>query len=252
MPIKDINQNKKACAYQHIFLLSHMRANTSLISHILGSHPQISGYYEMHLSYVTEDDLFTQEQLYASKDTVKSSSKYLFDKILHNKYEFLPELLVSKKIKILLSIRPPEQTIKSIISLFQNKKTGHPYAEPENATEYYIDRITKLAQFCERNKGSYYYYDADLIRTSPKKTLDCMQKWLSLTTPLTGQYQIFSQTGRPGAGDSTGNMKKGRIVQRQSNYEDIKIPRHLLQNAVSQAHRCKDLIVAHAIDSITA
>ena len=37
--------------YARIFLLSHMRAFTSLAGHILGSHPQINGYYEMHLSY---------------------------------------------------------------------------------------------------------------------------------------------------------------------------------------------------------
>ncbi|TCS68990.1 hypothetical protein EDC61_1225 [Sulfuritortus calidifontis] len=37
--------------HARIFLLSHMRAFTSLAGHILGSHPQINGYYEMHISY---------------------------------------------------------------------------------------------------------------------------------------------------------------------------------------------------------
>ena len=37
--------------YSRIFLLSHMRAFTSLAGHILGSHPQINGYFEMHISY---------------------------------------------------------------------------------------------------------------------------------------------------------------------------------------------------------
>ena len=31
--------------YARIFLLSHMRAYTSLAGRILGSHPQINGYY---------------------------------------------------------------------------------------------------------------------------------------------------------------------------------------------------------------
>ena len=47
--VSNKNNDSGSSVYQHIFLLSHMRANTSLISHILGSHPQISGYYEMHL-----------------------------------------------------------------------------------------------------------------------------------------------------------------------------------------------------------
>ena len=44
-----MNALSKPCA--RIFLLSHMRAYTSLAGHILGSHPQINGYYEMHLGY---------------------------------------------------------------------------------------------------------------------------------------------------------------------------------------------------------
>ena len=36
-------------AFARIFLLSHMRDLTSLAGHTLGSHPQINGYYEMHL-----------------------------------------------------------------------------------------------------------------------------------------------------------------------------------------------------------
>ncbi|MGV8991151.1 MAG: hypothetical protein ACOH1Q_07075 [Thiobacillus sp.] len=35
--------------YARISLLSHMRALSSLAGHILGSHPQINGYYEMPL-----------------------------------------------------------------------------------------------------------------------------------------------------------------------------------------------------------
>ncbi len=37
--------------YARIFPLSHMCTHTSLMAHILGSHPQINGYYEMHLGY---------------------------------------------------------------------------------------------------------------------------------------------------------------------------------------------------------
>lgn len=37
--------------YARIFLLSHMRACTSLAGHILGSHIRINGYFEMHISY---------------------------------------------------------------------------------------------------------------------------------------------------------------------------------------------------------
>ena len=254
--------DNKSSTYQHIFLLSHMRANNSLISHILGSHPQISGYYEMHLSYRTENDLIKQEQLLIDKQesnkAFKNSRHYLFDKILHNDYELLLENLLPtliptsghNKFKILVSIRPPEQTIKSIVNLFRNKKTAHPYANPEEATEYYLKRIIKLTQFCEKNKANYYYYDADLIRTNAEKSLAHIQNWLSLATPLSEEYQVFSLTGKPRVGDSSENMKKGRIVKQQTNYNAIEIPSHLLDKAVTETSQYRQQIISHAIDAI--
>lgn len=246
----NIHQNKQFCD-QRIFLLSHMRANTSLISHILGSHPEINGYFEMHLSYLTEDDLAKQKQLYSGKESIKNTSKYLFDKLLHNDYKLLLENLAPEKIKLLVSIRSPEQTIKSIINLFHHKGIEHPYADPEEATQYYIERVTELARFCEHYQASYYYYDADLIRTLPNETLKRIQNWLSLETPLSEQYQVFSLTGQPRVGDSSEHIKKGRIVKHQQNYKELAIPCHCLEKAVTELYKHKPLIVAHAIDSIT-
>ena len=237
--------------YQPIFLLSHMRANTSLLSHILGSHPRISGYYEMHLSYRSENDLIMQQQLLLANNTIKSSSHFLFDKILHNDYELLLHNLKSKKIKILVSIRSAEQTIKSIVNLFRNKKVKHSYADPELATRYYIERIKNLVDFCETNKINYYYYDAELICSEPRFLLNQLQQWLQLESPLTEDYQIFPLTGQPGTGDSSENMHKGRIVKKCSHYDDIQIPEHLLQQAIEQSYQCRQLLVSYAIESIT-
>lgn len=237
--------------YHHIFLLSHMRANTSLISHILGSHPQISGYYEMHLSYRTKSDLLRQQKLYSAKDVIKDSSHYLFDKLLHNRYELLLEDLDLTKIKLLVSIRPPEQSIKSIINLFQIKEIDHPYAYPEAAIEYYRERISALAKFCERYKGCYYYYDADLIRSKPKHSLAQLQNWLSLESPLTEQYQMFSQTGQARAGDSSANMTKGKIIQQQTNYESIEIPADLLTSVHKETAQQRQLMIENSIESLS-
>ncbi|MBE9526557.1 MAG: hypothetical protein IME94_06230 [Proteobacteria bacterium] len=240
----------KSNHYQPIFLLSHMRANTSLISHILGSHPQISGYYEMHHSYVSENDLITQQQILLDNDTLKTSSHYLFDKLLHNKYELAVENMNLTNAKILVSMRSAEQSIKSIVNLFRNKKGKHAYAEPELATCYYIERMKKLVQFCETNKTNYYYYDAELIRSEAKLLLSQLQKWLQLGSPLTENYQLFPLTGKPRSGDSSENMKKGRIVKQNSNYDDIKIPEDLLQQAIEQSQQYRQLLVSHSIESI--
>ena len=79
--------------YQRIFLLSHMRAYSSLIGHILGSHPHINGYYEMHLSYTSASDLDQQLRLYMQTETPEPGSIYLFDKPLHNDYALDTDIL---------------------------------------------------------------------------------------------------------------------------------------------------------------
>jgi hypothetical protein len=35
-----------------LFVVSHLRSYSSLLCHILGNHPEISGYSEMHQSYL--------------------------------------------------------------------------------------------------------------------------------------------------------------------------------------------------------
>jgi len=58
--------------------------------HILGSHPQINGYYEMHISYEDATALDRQLEVFRQGDVLKADSRYLFDKLLRNDY-VLPE-----------------------------------------------------------------------------------------------------------------------------------------------------------------
>jgi len=142
--------------YQRIFLLSHMRAYSSLIGHILGSHPHINGYYEMHLSYTSASDLDQQLRLYMQTETPKPGSIYLFDKLLHNDYALDTHILAGTDYRILISIRSPVNSLKSIIHLFQAKQGEQPYADPDQATGYYIQRLKSLAHSSRMNAARYY------------------------------------------------------------------------------------------------
>ena len=44
-------------ARRYLFVLGHMRSYSSLLCHILGSHPQINGYCETHVKYRSRFDL---------------------------------------------------------------------------------------------------------------------------------------------------------------------------------------------------
>ncbi len=243
--------NPMAGDYSRIFLLSHMRAFTSLAGHILGSHPAINGYFEMHISYDDATALDKQLDVLQASETIKDNSHYLFDKLLHNDYQLKHEQLVRTDIKILVSLLEPEQTIKSIVDLFTQKQTQELYASPVEATNYYIERVETLAEFCKSVNQRYYYYDAELFQAAPDRLLARLSSWLELDTPLSERYQIFSQTGNARKGDSSKRIQSGKIDKTKTDYSHISVPQDEMRRALRVYRDCRQTILENATDSIT-
>jgi hypothetical protein len=237
--------------YSRIFLLSHMRAFTSLAGHILGSHPQITGYYEMHLSYEDAQAPARQLALLAVTDGLKPGSRYVFDKLLHDDCRLLPERLGVADTKILVSLREPGQTIRSIVSLFRKKGPGEPYAAPAAAARYYVERLGTLAAFCEARPGGYWYYDAQTLTGAPDRLLPALTRWLALDAPLDERYETFSRTGLARSGDSSSAIRSGRISPAPSDYADVALPPELLDDARTVYRDCRRRILNLAIESLT-
>ena len=236
--------------YSRIFLLSHMRAFTSLAGHILGSHPRINGYFEMHLSYEDAGALDRQLEVLLEHETLKEHSRYLFDKLLHNNYRLVPERLGAADIKILVSLLEPERAIKSIVDLFAKKSVDDLYASPIEAANYYVERVEALADFCRPVGRPYYYYDAELFQAEPATLLRKLTDWLELDTPLSERYQLFSQTGKAGMGDSSEYILSGKIEKTRRDYSHIHIPDDELSRALAVYRDCRAAIVANAADSV--
>jgi len=57
-----------------------MRANTSLFGHILGSSPEINGYYEMHISYYSWKSLIRQKLIYLENHQFKKFQIFILIK----------------------------------------------------------------------------------------------------------------------------------------------------------------------------
>jgi hypothetical protein len=234
--------------YSRIFLLSHMRAYTSLLGHILGSHPEINGYFEMHISYRDPAALHMQIEKLRRHETLKDNSRYLFDKLLHNRYCLMLDQLGLDDVKILVALREPKQSIKSIVNLFLQKGTDHPYAQPEAAAGYYIDRIRSLAEFCNAFAGRYYYFDAEPLRKQPATLLSALAGWLDLEVPLSAHYHTFSQTGKARKGDSSERIRSGKIDTSESDYSLVTIQPDALQQASTIYQEGRRGMIANAID----
>lgn len=232
-----------------IFLLSHMRAYTSLAGHILGSHPQIDGYYEMHLGYAEPAALDGQLQAFLQDEVLKPDGRYLFDKLLHNDYALKPERLGLADIKILVALAEPEHTIRSIVNLFRQKPDPDLYASPVEAAKYYVERVRAIAEFCRTTAWPYTYFDAELLVRAPEKLLPRLTDWLELESPLSERYEVFSQTGRARRGDTSQRVRSGRIDRARSDYSEVVIPQEVLVAAREVYRECREQIVAGARDS---
>jgi hypothetical protein len=236
--------------HARIFLLSHMRAFTSLAGHILGSHPEINGYYEMHISYEDASALDKQLEVFLESDALKEGSRYLFDKLLHNDYLLKPGQLDLANIKILISLLEPERTIKSIINLFAQKEIDDLYASPVEAANYYIARVQALADFSRTANRPYYYFDAEMFQRAPEILLPRLSGWLELDSPLSERYQIFSHTGKARKGDSSGRIHSGSIDRTPVDYSHIAIQEEVLRAAQEVYRECRQQIIGNAADSV--
>lgn len=243
--------NASSEPHSRIFLLSHMRAFTTLAGHILGSHPEINGYYEMHISYEDASALDRQLGVFQESDVLKENSRYLFDKLLHNDYLLKPEQLGLANIKILISLLEPEHTIKSIVNLFAQKEIEDLYASPVEAANYYIARVQALADFSRTADQPYYYFDAEMFQRAPEELLPKLSDWLELDSPLSERYQIFNQTGKARKGDSSERIHSGRIDRTPVDYSHISISEDALRTAREVYRECRRQIVGNAADSVS-
>ena len=236
--------------YDRIFLLSHMRAFTSLAGHILGSHPHINGYFEMHISYEDRASLDRQRSVLEDVEGLKPGSRHIFDKLLHNDYKLRHERIGLTGCKVLVSLLEPTQTIKSIVDLFMRKETEELYASPAAATAYYIERIRTLAEFCRGGSITYYYYDAEMFQAAPETLLPALTGWLELDPPLSERYQVFSQTGMAGKGDSSKFIHSGKIDRTPMDYSHITVAPELLDQAGEAYRECRGEIITNARDTV--
>ncbi len=223
------NQLKK---YKYLFLLSHMRGYTTLLSHILGNHPDIAGYTENHQSYNSN---FGFKQLEIKLSLLLGTAElpeYLCDKVLHNEYKIAPRYLHHKNVYSIMMIRKPENTIRSIINMGQSYTvTSRWYQDPDKVTEYYIKRLQKLIEYKRKSPKNYCFIRAESLLEDTDHTLQKLTSFLDLKESLSEEYDTFSFTGTNMLGDPSENIKKGKVIKDPSDYSEIEIPATLLKRA---------------------
>jgi len=202
-----------------IFLISHMRAYTSLLGHIIGSHPDVEGYYEMHTGYFSSRSLVKWKALYYKYDAPKKSANAMFDKLLHNRYKVSPEFEQALDCRFMVALREAEPSISSIMKLYSGRDDAR--ASLDGAASYYSGRVKGIERFAQERAGSFFYYDAEALVEKPEDLLEELTEFLQLREPLAQEYRLSSLSGQRGAGDSSAVLGSGVIVQRNGNGDEL-------------------------------
>lgn len=216
--------------YQNLFLISHMRARTSLLSHILGSHEEIAGYYEQHIArWKRASDLRLRASLLEER-LVTPRTRYLFDKVLHDHLDPAP---AASAVRVIL-LRQPETTVQSIIRM--GLKRGTKWQDEQEAVTYYCNRLQQILQKAQRCSQPQALIISEDIVDRPDAVLQELSSFLKLGTWLNAQYDSFEKTGQAVSGDPSGAIQAGRILRRKHD-QGISLTPGLLDQAQERYHQ---------------
>jgi len=193
---------------QHfILILAHMRSGSTLLAHILMSHPEVLGLGERNAPYRSQADV---ERLivdsYWHYRRWRQPIPYVVDQLNHNRF-LSPELLAHPHGRFIFLIREPEASLASMVDVL-----GHFYGfSLDDALTYYPHRLHQLAQYAQTlndpQRGFYLSY-TDLTQRT-EHLLPALQHFLQMKHPLTPDYHQFSFTGQHG--DPSPRIRTGNI-----------------------------------------
>jgi hypothetical protein len=200
---------------KNLFILSHQRSRSTLLSHILGSSQYIEGYYEAHFSYHSNKDIFWRRFLYAGEHELNKNSLYFLDKVLHDENVIAEKFLKSPQNKFVFLSREPVGTISSLIQMYKNKGRGASEAERlEKASAYYLERLDSIQCLWGKvPEESKVFIESECLISDSELELQKLQHFLDLPEPLNESYQSFKYTGVPVKGDPSENIKSQKIIK---------------------------------------
>ena len=234
-----------------LFVVSHMRSFSSLLCHILGSHPEISGYGEAHLSYFSRLDLHRLARKVQEATDNPVLGRYVLDKILHNHREIAPGVLDRPEIKVLFLLRNPEDTLRSILNMAHARGHKGKFSDPGRVVDYYVTRLRQLESYCALLDGNALFLESEGLLGDTERVLVELARWLELGEPLQADYRTFRLTGAPGHGDPSPTIRTGTVVRdddaRHQHYVQIPISEDLLQQGLAAYASCREGLARRCI-----
>ena len=200
-----------SAARRYLFVLGHMRSYSSLLCHILGSHPQVDGYCETHVKYRTRFDLLRLRSRVVKLTGEPLRGRYLLDKVLHN-YPLASSILRSPNTLSIVLVRRPVPTVQSIVNMGLHYSDIAWYRDLDAVTRYYEERVAALVRLADELRGRVMFLEAETLLSRTGDVLQSTGRFLQLSEPLQSDYKRFAHTGEGGFGDPSEAITTGRVT----------------------------------------
>jgi hypothetical protein len=200
-----------SAARRYLFVLGHMRSYSSLLCHILGSHPQIDGYCETHVKYRTRFDLLRLRSRVVKLTGEPLRGRYVLDKVLHN-YPLASSILRSPNTLSIVLVRRPVPTVQSIVNMGLHYSDIAWYRDLDAVTRYYEERVAALVRLADELRGRVMFLEAETLLSRTGDVLQNIGRFLELSEPLQSDYKRFVHTGEGGFGDPSETITSGRVT----------------------------------------
>jgi hypothetical protein len=200
-----------AAPRHYLFVLGHMRSYSSLLCHILGSHPQVDGYCETHVKYRTRFDLMRLRSRVVKLTGEPLRGRYVLDKVLHN-YPFAASILRNPNTLAIVLVRRPVPTVQSIVNMGLHYSDVAWYRDLEVVARYYEERLAALVRLADELRGRVMFLEAETLLSQTGDVLQSVGRLLELSEPLRSDYRRFAHTGEGGFGDPSEAISTGRVT----------------------------------------
>jgi hypothetical protein len=223
-----------------------MRSGSSLVAHVLTSHPEIRGLGESWLEYDRPERL---EDLVRWVHTALRKpflgETYVFDKVLHNELLEDASLLRLPAVTSIFLVRDPERTL---LSLYANRTRLLGISDWASAIGYYearLERLAALARAANDSRRSLFvlFVRYEELVERPQECLVAMTTFLGLRSALENRYEVTSRTGAAGLGDFSPYIRSGRITKTPPP-ENLEVPADVLERGRAAYDACVAALTA--------
>jgi hypothetical protein len=216
-----------------------MRSYSSLLAHVLGSHPDIDGYCETHLRYHFRLDVLRLQWRVRKLTGEPLRGRYVLDKILHN-YAIAPGILANPRTRAVLLLRRPVEVVQSILHMGTHLDPLEQNTNLEQVTSYYVARLGRLSELARNLGRRAAFVESEALLDHTDETLEFLRDYLELSGPLQRRYRSFSKTGKPGFGDPSPAIRSGEIGVYREQRSQFAVPSSLIARVAAAHAACLD------------